>query len=290
MSHKITSPPINYYEDESKYGDYQYVTLTELTNNFITNMIGDDKLLSNVKRYNVLYHLKRGISELSYDALKDVRAIELEIGDTLSVPLPVDYVSYVRVSVVGEDGMLNPLAINNNTAIAKSYLQDNNFKILFDNDGYPLEANPSVVEDRFSKKEHIDIPDESYRGDYIFSTSPNFGFDVSQNGNGTFLIDKRTGKMNFSSNIYSKIVVIEYISDGLEGDPEFISVHKFAEQALYDYVKYMLLNNKYGVQEYVINRAKRDYYSSLQNAKIRMMELRKVNLQGILNNRKQWIK
>jgi hypothetical protein len=290
MSHKITSPPINYYEDESKYGDYQYVTLTELTNNFITNMIGDDKLLSNVKRYNVLYHLKRGISELSYDALKDVRAIELEIGDTLSVPLPVDYVSYVRVSVVGDDGMLHPLAINNKTAIAKSYLQDNNFKILFDNDGYPLEANPSIVEDRFSGKAHVEIPDDSYRGDYIISASPNFSFDVSQNGNGTFLIDKRTGKMNFSSNIYSKIVVIEYISDGLEGDPEFISVHKFAEQALYDYVKYMLLNNKYGVQEYVINRAKRDYYSSLQNAKIRMMELRKVNLHGILNNRKQWIK
>jgi hypothetical protein len=290
MSHKITSPPINYYEDESKYGDYQYVTLTELVNNFITNMIGDDKLLSNVKRYNVLYHLKRGISELSYDALKDVRAIELEIGDTLSVPLPVDYVSYVRVSVVGDDGMLHPLAINNKTAIAKSYLQDNNFKILFDNDGYPLEANPSIVEDRFSGKAHVEIPDDSYRGDYIISASPNFDFDVSQNGNGTFLIDKRTGKMNFSSNIYSKIVVIEYISDGLEGDPEFISVHKFAEQALYDYVKYMLLNNKYGVQEYVINRAKRDYYSSLQNAKIRMMELRKVNLHGILNNRKQWIK
>ena len=290
MSHKITSPPINYYEDESKYGDYQYVTLTELTNNFITNMIGDDKLLSNVKRYNVLYHLKRGISELSYDALKDVRAIELEIGDTLSVPLPVDYVSYVRVSVVGDDGMLHPLAINNKTAIAKSYLQDNNFKILFDNDGYPLEANPSIVEDRFSGKAHVEIPDDSYRGDYIISASPNFSFDVSQNGNGTFLIDKRTGKMNFSSNIYSKIVVIEYISDGLEGDPEYISVHKFAEQALYDYVKYMLLNNKYGVQEYIINRAKRDYYSSLQNAKIRMMELRKVNLHGILNNRKQWIK
>jgi hypothetical protein len=290
MSHKITTPPINYYEDESKYGDYQYVTLTELVNNFLTNMVGDDKLLSNVKRYNVLYHLKRGISELSYDALKDVRAIELEIGDALSVSLPVDYVSYVRVSVVGDDGMLHPLSINNKTAIAKSYLQDNDFRILFDNDGYPLEANPSIVEDRFSGKAHVEIPDDSYRGDYAVSYAPNFNFDVSQNGNGTFLIDKRTGKMNFSSNIYSKIVVIEYISDGLEGDPEYISVHKFAEQALYDYVKYMLLNNKYGVQEYIVNRAKRDYYASLQNAKIRLMELRKVNLHGILNNRKQWIK
>lgn len=290
MSHKITTPPINYYEDESKYGDYQYVTLSELVNNFLTNMVGDDKLLSNVKRYNVLYHLKRGISELSYDALKDVRAIELEIGDALSVSLPVDYVSYVRVSVVGDDGILHPLAINNKTAIAKSYLQDNDFRILFDNDGYPLEANPSIVEDRFSGKATVDIADDSYKGDYTLSYSPNFNFDVSQNGNGTFLINKRTGKMNFSSNIYSKIVVIEYISDGLEGDPEYISVHKFAEQALYDYVKYMLLNNKYGVQEYIINRAKKDYYASLQNAKIRLMELRKVNLHGILNNRKQWIK
>jgi hypothetical protein len=290
MSHKITTPPINYYDDESRYGEYQYVTLTELVNNFITNMIGDDKLLSNVKRYNVLYHMKRGISELSYDALKDVRAIELEIGDTLSVPLPIDYVSYVRVSMVGDDGTLQPLAVNNKTTIAKSYLQDHQFNILFDQDGYPLEATPSVAETRIMGASYINVPSDVAKGDYTLSASPNYNFDVSQNGNGTFVIDKRTGKMNFSSNIFSKIVIIEYISDGLEGDPEFISVHKFAEQALYDYVKYMLLNNKYGVQEYIINRAKKDYHASLQNAKIRMLELRKVNLHGILNNRKQWLK
>lgn len=290
MSHEITTPPINYYDDESRYGEYQYVTLTELVNNFITNMIGDDKLLSNVKRYNVLYHMKRGISELSYDALKDVRAIELEIGDTLSVPLPVDYVSYVRVSIVGDDGTLQPLAVNNKTTIAKSYLQDHQFNILFDQNGYPLESTPSIAETRIMGASYINIPSDTAKGDYTLSSSPNYNFDVSQNGNGTFVIDKRTGKMNFSSNIYSKIVIIEYVSDGLEGDPEFISVHKFAEQALYDYVKYMLLNNKYGIQEYIINRAKKDYYASLQNAKIRMLELRKVNLHGILNNRKQWLK
>jgi len=290
MSHDITTPPINYYEDEAKWGEYQYVTLTELVNNFITNMVGDDKLLSNVKRYNVLYHMKRGISELSYDALKDIRNVELEIGDTLSVPLPVDYISYVRVSVVGDDGTLQPLAINNKTTIARSYLQDHQYNILFDQDGYPLEATPSVVENNFSGSTYIKVPSDEAKGNYTVSASPNFNFDTSQNGNGTFVIDKRTGRMNFSSNIFSKIVVIEYISDGLEGDPEFISVHKFAEQALYEYVKYMILNNKYGVQEYVINRAKRDYHSALQNAKIRLLELRKVNLHGILNNRKQWLK
>jgi hypothetical protein len=290
MSHDITTPPINYYEDEAKWGEYQYVTLTELVNNFITNMVGDDKLLSNVKRYNVLYHMKRGISELSYDALKDIRNVELEIGDTLSVPLPIDYISYVRVSVVGDDGTLQPLAINNKTTIARSYLQDHQYNILFDQDGYPLEATPSVVENNFSGSTYIKVPSDEAKGNYTVSASPNFNFDTSQNGNGTFVIDKRTGRMNFSSNIFSKIVVIEYISDGLEGDPEFISVHKFAEQALYEYVKYMILNNKYGVQEYVINRAKRDYNSALQNAKIRLLELRKVNLHGILNNRKQWLK
>jgi hypothetical protein len=290
MSHDITTPPINYYEDEAKWGEYQYVTLTELVNNFITNMVGDDKLLSNVKRYNVLYHMKRGISELSYDALKDIRNVELEIGDTLSIPLPIDYISYVRVSVVGDDGTLQPLAINNKTTIARSYLQDHQYNILFDQDGYPLEATPSVVENNFSGSTYIKVPSDEAKGNYTVSASPNFNFDTSQNGNGTFVIDKRTGRMNFSSNIFSKIVVIEYISDGLEGDPEFISVHKFAEQALYEYVKYMILNNKYGVQEYVINRAKRDYHSALQNAKIRLLELRKVNLHGILNNRKQWLK
>ena len=71
MAHQIL-PPIDYYNNEDNWGSYQYVSLSQLVNNFMLEQIGDDRLLSNVKRYNVLQHFKRGIQEFNYDTLKEV--------------------------------------------------------------------------------------------------------------------------------------------------------------------------------------------------------------------------
>ena len=81
MSHKITTPPINYYDDESRYGEYQYVTLTELVNNFITNMIGDDKLLSNdinslLEEYPEIEERRRYLEKNKKDLLEIKKLIE----------------------------------------------------------------------------------------------------------------------------------------------------------------------------------------------------------------------
>jgi hypothetical protein len=119
----------------------------------------------------------------------------------------------------------------------------------------------------------------------------NYGLNPDLNGNGYFNIDKRRGVMAFSSNVGGNVIVLEYISDGLEyNNGDDVMIHKLAEQALYSYVKYAILNNKYGVQEYIINRAKKDYYRDLQNANIRMMELRGSELLILLNGRNKWLK
>lgn len=286
MAHQIL-PPIDYYQNESNWGDYQYVPLSQLVNNFMLEQIGDDRLLSNVKRYNVLQHFKRGIQEFNYDTLKEVKVVELELNDNLLLTLPHDYVSYVRVSVLGVDGLLRPLSQDSRTLIGRAYLQDHEYNILFDQDGYPLEANETETFKRYSLVSGTtsDVCEE-----YEYH-QPNFGLNPNLNANGYFSIDKRKGVMSFSSNIKGRIIVLEYVSDGLEyNNGDDIMVHKFAEQALYSYVKYALLNNKYGVQEYIINRAKKDYYRDLQNTKIRMLDLNGSELLILLNGRKKWLK
>lgn len=286
MPHQIL-PPINYYQNESNWGDYQYIPLSQLVNNFMLEQIGDDRLLSNVKRYNVLQHFKRGIQEFNYDTLKEIKVVELELSDSLLLTLPHDYVSYVRVSVLGVDGLLRPLSQDSRTLIGRAYLQDHEFNILFDEDGYPLEANETETFKRYSLTSGT-TPDVCEEYEY---NSPNFGLNPNLNANGYFSIDKRKGVMSFSSNIKGRIIVLEYVSDGLEyNNGDEIMVHKFAEQALYSYVKYALLNNKYGVQEYIINRAKKDYYRDLQNANIRMLDLNGSELLILLNGRKKWLK
>lgn len=286
MAHQIL-PPIDYYQNESNWGDYQYVPLSQLVNNFMLEQIGDDRLLSNVKRYTVLQHFKRGIQEFNYDTLKEVKVVELELNDALLLTFPHDYVSYVRVSVLGDDGLLRPLSQDSRTLIGTAYLQDHQYNILFDQNGYPLEANETETFKRYSLVSGTtsDVCEEyEYR-------SPNFGLNPNLNANGYFSIDKRKGVMSFSSNIKGRIIVLEYISDGLEyNNGDEIMVHKFAEQALYSYVRYAILNNKYGVQEYIINRARKDYYRDLQNANIRMLDLNGAELLILLNGRKKWLK
>ena len=71
-----------------------------------------------------------------------------------------------------------------------------------------------------------------------------------------------------------KFVVLEYVSDGLEsGDDSSVSVNKLFEQFIYAYIKFSILNGRYGVQEYVINRARKDKSSLLRNAKLRLSNI-----------------
>ena len=286
MAHQIL-PPIDYYQNESDWGSYQYVPLSQLVNNFMLEQIGDDRLLSNVKRYNVLQHFKRGIQEFNYDTLKEVKVVELELSDTLLLTLPHDFVSYVRVSYVGPDGLLRPLSQDSRTVVGRAYLQDHEYNISFDQDGYPLEANETETFKKYSVYNQGVNQDECEPDNY----GPAYGLNPNLNGNGYFTIDKRKGVMSFSSNIKGRIILLEYVSDGLEyNNGDDVMVHKLAEQALYSYVRYALLNNKYGVQEYIINRARKDYYRDMQNANIRMLDLRGAELLILLNGRKKWLK
>jgi hypothetical protein len=285
MAHQIL-PPINYYNSESDWGSYQYIPLSQLVDNFILNFVGDDKLLSNVKRYNVLSHFKRGIQEFNYDTVKEVKVLELELNDNLLLTIPHDFVSYVRISVVGQDGLLRPLSKDSRTEIGFAYLQDHEYNILFDEDGYPLEAEETEMIKRYkvgAPYSDVDCFEET--------NSANYGIKPDLNRNGFFNIDKRRGVISFSSNIKGKVIVLEYVSDGLEyNNGEEVMIHKLAEEALYSYVKYAILNNKHGVQEYIVRRAEKNYFRDLQNTKIRMLDLRGDELLIMLNGRKKWLK
>ena len=49
-----------------------------------------------------------------------------------------------------------------------------------------------------------------------------------------------------------KQCILQYISDGMEnGDDTNVKINKLFEDYLYAYIKYALLNNKFGVQEYI---------------------------------------
>jgi hypothetical protein len=85
--------------------------------------------------------------------------------------------------------------------------------------------------------------------------------------------------------------VLEYISDGMEsGNDALVSVNKMFEDYLYAYVKYEILNNKFGVQEYIINRARKDKSSLLRNARIRISDIHPGRLLMSMRGQNKWLK
>jgi len=90
--------PEIYYQNEENHGDYVYESLENIVNNFMQNQTGDNTIIGTFPRSRILYWAKKGLQQLNFEVLKEVKAVELELGDTLDIILPPDYVNYVRVS------------------------------------------------------------------------------------------------------------------------------------------------------------------------------------------------
>ena len=86
--------------------------------------VGEDKIISKVSRTDVQFHAMRAIQELSYDVFRSVKSQEIELPSSLKMILPHDYVNYVSISSLGDDGIhrnlyptgktSNPLNISQN--------------------------------------------------------------------------------------------------------------------------------------------------------------------------------
>jgi hypothetical protein len=111
------------------------------------------------------------------------------------------------------------------------------------------------------------------------------------NFNPTFSIDRKGGVINFSSGVDGELVILEYVSDGMEGgDNTAITVNKMFEDYVYAYVNYAILDSKLGVQEYIVNRARKKKNALLRNAKIRISNIHPGRLLMNLRGRDKWIK
>ena len=99
--------PVNtYYQNApTNFGEYQYVKLTEIVDNFVATYIGEGKILANVLRGDVNFHAHRALQELSYDTLKSCKSQEIEVCPSLKMPLPHDYVNYVKITSVDANGI-----------------------------------------------------------------------------------------------------------------------------------------------------------------------------------------
>jgi hypothetical protein len=113
------------YYSGNNFGGYQFVSLTDIINQFMFVYVGEDKIIPKVRRVDVAFHAQRALAELSFDTFKSFKAQEITVPATLQMILPQDYVNYTKVSWVDSAGIKhllypasktsNPLKINQNT-------------------------------------------------------------------------------------------------------------------------------------------------------------------------------
>ena len=90
----------NYYNGtEPPLGAYQFISITDIINNFMVVYVGEDKIIPNVSRADVRFHASRAIQELTYDTFRSCKNLQMEVPPSLKLPLPHDYVNYVRLTV-----------------------------------------------------------------------------------------------------------------------------------------------------------------------------------------------
>jgi len=285
--------------ENANWGSYQYVSLEDIVNNYMLMYYGNHSLINNEERYKILFHAKRAIQELNYDAFKEIKVLELTVADTLRFVLPSDFVNWVRISLY-KDGWLRPLTENIQVLSSKAYLQDQSGNILFDQNGNILEPQYSNIDyDRLTRSKKSIYLNQgnqfdgqygwNYDGMWYFEASigDRFGLNTeTANFNPTFNIDKKAGVINFDSSMAGHSCILEYVSDGMEGgDDSLISVNKLFEKYVYAYITYEILNSKLGVQEYIVARARKEKTALLRNSKIRMSNIHPgrllMNLRGM---------
>ena len=285
---------------DKKYGDYRYTSLADIVNNFMVAYVGDGKIINRAKRRDVLFHSKRALQEFSYDITKVEKIQEVEVGPSLSIPMPQDYVNYVSVSFVDSHGIEHPIPKGRVTSKpSQAILQDDQFNYQYDDEDN-LATSSSLTDDRFKSLNTESFlgqngnDDMFYNMDYynekLLESGARYGLDSElMNQNGFYIIDENKGTFNFTSNLSGKLITIKYISDGLGTDEE-MKVHKLAEEAIYKYVAHAILSSMAQVPEYIVNRFRRERRAAMRNAKLRLYDLKLPELTQVMRGKSKNIK
>ena len=281
---------------DENYGNYQFTSIKDIINNFMISYVGESKIISKVKRTDVAFHAQRAIQEFSYDVLPSVQAQEVEIGPSLNFVLPKDYVNYVKVTWMDSRGIERIVYPARKTSNPNQpILQDGQDEYLYDEETRNnLLSEDSLTKTTFqttggNRQQNLDnINNSDILNNNHFGQRYGLTPEHAQS-NGVFYIDQTKGIMNFDSSFVGKIVTLKYISDGL-GDDEELTVHKFAEEALYKYIAHAILATRANTPEYLVMRFKKEAATARRNTKLRLSNIKIEEIAQVMRNKSKIIK
>ena len=283
----------NQASNVNDYGNYQFIYLDDIITNFIIAYVGEDKIISKIKRTDVAFHAQRAMQELSYDTARSEKSQEVEVAPNLQMPLPHDYINYIKLTWVDDSGIERIIYPTSKTSNPLPLLQDSDYEYTFDSSGNLLTANESETWKKFKAAgatEEDELSDLEENTSYTQLFGQRFGIDPQHaQSNGLFFIDPIKSKIFFSADMTGRIVTIKYISDGVATIEE-MKVHKFVEEAMYKSIAHAILATRANTPEYIVNRFNKEKFAAVRQAKLRLSNIKLEELTQIMRGKSKQIK
>ena len=282
-------------------GENRFVTLEDTINNYMVLYNDEDDHGGMMSRTKVEALAKRAVQEFSYDTFQ-VKEEEFELSDSAKAPMPQDFVELVDVLRLDAEGFQRPIPYRKDSTYAPSPVQGNNtgegFEFVYDQDGNRVISDGgSVSNNRYNSnnpyRRLAASNDGSLRatgiGYYVYGKRYYLETE-SVNANGSYVINDLDGTIEFEPVLMGEIIIIRYISDGLSSDPAQIRYHKFAEDAVYNYIYYHSIKRKANVPANEKQLAQRAMYASKRTAKLRLSPISPTELLQTLRGQARWIR
>tara|TARA_Y100001938_G_C8063612_1_gene418828 strand:- start:13 stop:1656 length:1644 start_codon:yes stop_codon:yes gene_type:complete len=122
-----------YYQGNNT-GKYQFTSLNDVINYFMSVYVGENKIIPKARRVDVAFHAQRALQELSFDTLKSIKSQEIVLPPSLTMVLPHDYVNYTKVSFSDSSGIKRILYPTSKTSNPFSIKQEETGEYVFSTD------------------------------------------------------------------------------------------------------------------------------------------------------------
>ena len=295
----ITQTQAAYYADgnSANFGNYQFVSLTNIINAFNVVYVGEGKLIDKASKTDIAFHAQRALAEMSFDTFKSIKALEITVPSTLTMTLPIDYVSQVKVCYIDSAGVQHTLYPTRHTSNPTNPTQtgsignedyidaggDGNIDLESESDSW---ARYKATTPNENESQDFDYDDSVYDA----NLGQRYGLDPTfAQINGSYYVDQNKGFMHFSSNMSGQIIILEYISDSL-GTEDEMKVHKFAEEAMYKQIAYAILSNKINIPQGLVMRLKKEARAAKRNTKLRLSNIKMSEIIQSLRGKSKQIK
>lgn len=249
----------------------QWVGIDECVNEYLS-----ESEQSNQKYFKVWHLAYRCLMELGLDAFFCIRSVKLPVNANLTVTLPADYLNYIKVGVLNEQGDIIPMGFNSNLTAA------------YDLASTRLEqTQDNTILTQFTQQS---VSWYNYWNGYSYS--PLLGLPSGSPFIGNFKMDNANGVIVLSQDFSYEYVMLEYLSAPQANNDYYLPVQ--FKEAMIAYIRWkdrISIPVKTHMDNASVEARRRDYYNERRLAIARYEPIRlPESYQWLLNNQRQGVK